>query len=153
MTLEERALSRTELVESFSTFPERLAAAAQAGAGSPVAAGEWGPAEVVRHLIAVEREIYRVRLAQLAVEDDPQWSWWEPAPAREFEGRAIDEIIAGFAAVRDETVATVLALDDAGWARTGTHATFGVLDVAGLLGIAVGHDREHLEGIAAAPAG
>lgn len=146
-------MSRSKLAETFAAFPARLAAAAHAAGGSPVTAGEWGPAEVVRHLIAVEREIHQVRLAQLAVEDDPHWRWWEPGPAREFEGVALDEILAGFAQVRGESVATVLALDEAGWARTGTHATFGALDVAGLLRVAVDHDREHLEGIATARAG
>jgi hypothetical protein len=41
-------------------------------------------------------------------------------------------------------MATLDALDEAGWARTGTHATFGVLDVAGLMVRAIDHDDEHL---------
>jgi len=36
------------------------------------------------------------------------------------------------------------ALGPAGWARTGTHDTFGVLDVAGLMEKALDHDDEHL---------
>jgi hypothetical protein len=53
-------------------------------------------------------------------------------------------IVAAFAAARAATVATVRALDDAGWARFGTHATYGVLDVEGLLARAIDHDHEHL---------
>jgi hypothetical protein len=36
------------------------------------------------------------------------------------------------------------ALGTDGWARTGTHDTFGVLDVAGLMEKALDHDDEHL---------
>ncbi len=41
-------------------------------------------------------------------------------------------------------------LDDAGWARFGTHVTYGVLDVAGLLNLAIDHDEDHLAGLARA---
>ena len=77
-------------------------------------------------------------------------SWTEPGLEPGFDGAPPDEIVAAFAEVRAETVATILILDDAGWARSGTHATYGMLDVAGLMRIAVDHDREHLEGIARA---
>jgi hypothetical protein len=43
-----------------------------------------------------------------------------------------------------------VALDDAGWARTGTHARLGVFDVEALLQNAIDHDREHLRGLTAA---
>jgi hypothetical protein len=51
-------------------------------------------------------------------------------------------------------LASVTALTSADWARTGTHATMGVLDVAALLRVAIDHDDEHLASIdrlAAAP--
>jgi hypothetical protein len=44
-------------------------------------------------------------------------------------------------------VATVRALDEAGWERFGTHATYGRLDVAGLVRLAIDHDEEHLAGL------
>ena len=34
--------------------------------------------------------------------------------------------------------------------RYGTHTTYGVLDVAGLLDLAIDHDEEHLAGLARA---
>jgi hypothetical protein len=34
-------------------------------------------------------------------------------------------------------------------ARTGTHDTYGVLDVAALLRLAIDHDREHLASVTA----
>jgi hypothetical protein len=36
------------------------------------------------------------------------------------------------------------ALGPSGWARTGTHDTYGVLDVAALMAVAADHDDEHL---------
>ena len=50
-----RTHDRAELVAAFAAFPARLAAAAEAAVDVPVPAGEWGPSEVVRHLVAVER--------------------------------------------------------------------------------------------------
>ena len=79
-------MSRAELVEAFAAFPERLGGAAPSGGGPALAPGEWGPTEVVRHLIAVEHEVWESRLARVAAEDDPHWSWTEPGLAEGFEG-------------------------------------------------------------------
>ena len=137
-------MNRAALLETFASFPERLGEAARAGAERPVAAGEWGPAEVVRHLIAVEDEVWRSRLERIAAEDRPHWPWTEPGLAPGFDGMPLETVLAAFANVRGETVRTVRALDEAGWSRSGTHDTYGVLDVAGLLRIAVDHDADHL---------
>ncbi len=143
-------MSRDELVEAFAGFPDRLATAARAAADGPVAAGEWGPAEVVRHLIAVEDEVWQSRLARLGAEDRPHWPWTEPGLAPGFDDAALDEVVAAFATARAATADTVRALDDAGWARTGSHDTYGVLDVAALLRIAIDHDGDHLASLIAA---
>jgi hypothetical protein len=112
-------------------------------------AGEWGPAEVVRHLIAVEGEVWQARLARVAAEDDPHWAWTEPGLAPGFDGATLDTILSAFAATRSDTAATVQAFDDAGWARFGTHATYGRLDVEGLLRLAVDHDDSHVGALSA----
>ena len=142
-------MTRAELVETFAGFPARLGTAAQARAPEwrPIPDGEWGPNETVRHLIAVEDAVWQTRLARVAAEDDPHWTWTEPGLAPGFEDASLQEILAAFAAARAVTVASIRALDDAGWTRFGTHATYGRLDVAGLLGIANDHDADHIEGI------
>ena len=142
-------MSRAELVEAFAGFPDRLGLAARAASDRPVAAGEWGPAEVVRHLIAVEGEVWQARLARVAAEDDPHWAWTEPGLAPGFDGATLDTILSAFAATRSDTAATVRAFDDAGWARFGTHATYGRLDVEGLLRLAVDHDDSHVGALSA----
>jgi hypothetical protein len=140
-------VTRSELVAGLGRFPRRLEMTAHAAVGRTVAGGEWGPSEVVRHLIAVERAVWHVRFAQAAVDDDPQRDWTEPGPTPELEGETLERILAVFVEVRGQTVATVQGFDEAGWARHGTHATYGVLDVAGLLRLALDHDEEHLEGL------
>ncbi|MFI5200677.1 MAG: DinB family protein [Candidatus Limnocylindrales bacterium] len=142
-------MTRAELVETFAGFPARLGTAAQARAAEwrPIPAGEWGPNEAVRHLIAVEDAVWQTRLAMVAAENDPPWTWTEPGLAPGFDDASLQEILAAFAAARAVTLAAIRALDDAGWARVGTHATYGRLDVAGLLGIAIHHDADHLEDI------
>jgi hypothetical protein len=140
-------VNRAEVVSAFASFPELLGEAVRQAPDHPVQPGEWGPAEVVRHLIAVEGEVWQNRLAQVATEDDPHWSWTEPGLAPGFDDAPIDVVVAAFAAARAVTVTTVRTLDAAGWARFGTHATYGRLDVDGLLARAVDHDAEHLEGL------
>jgi hypothetical protein len=138
-------VNRTALIESFAGFPDRLAIAARASADRLIPDGDWTPAEIVRHLIAVESEVWQARIARLVAEDDPHWAWTEPGLAPGFDDLRLDEILAAFAGARAMTTATIRLLDEAGWARHGTHATYGRLDMEGLLRIAVDHDASHLE--------
>ena len=140
---------RAELIERFASFPARLADAARAAKDRPVPAGEWTPAQVVRHLMAVEGEVWLARLSSLAAGGEPHWSRAEPGPLPGFEDASLDDVLGLFGRLRASTVDFLGMFDDAAWARTGLHATFGRLDVAGLLRLAIDHDEEHLRGIAA----
>ena len=142
-------VERSALLSSLAAFPGRLAVTARASAlAGPPPPGEWGPREVVRHLIAVEVDVHRARLTDLATSPDPRWSWAEPGPWPGEPSLSLDDLLDRFAAYRAATITTVADLDDAGWARTGTHATLGVWDVGGLLANAVDHDEDHLTGLA-----
>jgi DinB superfamily len=143
--------SRTALINRFAAFPDRIAVAAREADGAPPSDGEWSSEEVVRHLIAVETGVHRARLLDLAIDDDPRWSWIEPRPWSGEPDLDLEGVLERFAAIRAGTVANVRALDADGWARTGEHATFGRLDVGGLLGIAIDHDEEHLRGFEGRP--
>ena len=142
---EQMSDQRQELLSRLRAVPVELAAAARAASPEPPAPGEWTPADIVRHLIAVEEEVWQPRLAQLEVEEHPIWPWKEPDRWAGNPGASLDALLATYATERAATMATLDALDDARWARTGTHATFGVLDVAGLMTRAVDHDEEHIE--------
>ena len=135
---------RADLRRRLADVPDRLAIGALAVADRPVPAGEWSPAEVVRHLIAVEEGVWHPRLRQLETEARPQWPWAEPGPWQGQPGASLDDLLAIYADRRATTIEMLDALGDAGWARTGEHATFGVLDVAGLMDRAIDHDDEHI---------
>ena len=139
---------RDELVERFAVFPGRLADAARAAVDRPVPAGEWGPNDVVRHLIACEVDVHQARLTDLATDAAPEWGLAEPGPWSGEPGLTLAELLDRFAALRSATLITVGELDDAGWSRSGRHATLGVFDVRGLLANAVDHDEHHLAGLA-----
>jgi hypothetical protein len=135
---------RRELLSRLRAVPDDLATAARAASPEPPAPGEWTPSDIVRHLIAVEEEVWQPRLAQLDAGDHPTWPWQEPDRWAGSPAASLDDLLATYATHRAATMATLDGLDDAGWARTGTHATFGVLDVAGLMIRAIDHDDEHL---------
>ena len=134
------------LRDRLARVPERLARAA---AGARPVPGEWSAAENVRHLIAVEDVVWHGRLEQLAREANPKWPWVEPPPASFPGDDALATVLARFASSRAETVAHLDGLDAAGWNRTGTHATFGVLDVTGLMTKAIDHDEDHIASLEA----
>jgi hypothetical protein len=139
--------SRAEALAALADFPMHLAVAARTASGRPVEDGEWAPEQVVRHLVAVEREVHQGRLRDLDTAAEARWSWTEPGPWTGEPELDLEGVLARFAAARESTLATLAGLDDAGWERAGIHETFGRLDVDGLVKNAVDHDAEHLAGL------
>lgn len=136
--------THADLRRRLAEVPRRLALASRAAADKPVPAGEWTPADVVRHLIAVEEEVWHSRLRQLDAEDRPRWPWTEPDRWLGAPDASLDDLLIVYADRRGTTIAILGGLDGAGWARTGEHATYGALDVAALMTKAIDHDDEHL---------
>jgi hypothetical protein len=135
-------------LDAFASFAPRLAMVAREADGRPVPEGEWGPYEVIRHLIVVEDEVWQTRFRALAAGDHhPRWAWTEPGLALGYEAIPLHEVVAAFAAVRARTVAIIEAFDEKRWTGYGIHATYGRLDVEGLLRLANDHDQEHLVGL------
>ena len=143
MTPDQRAI-----VERVAAMPDRLAAAARAAPPEPPAPGEWPPTDVVRHLIAVEEEVWHPRLRQLIAEDEPHWAWVEPGPVAGVAGRDPRRAARDVRRPPRDDVALLDDLGADGWARTGVHETFGRLDVAGLMEKALDHDDEHIASLA-----
>lgn len=147
-------VERASLLDRLAGFPGRLAATARRVASAEAVSGppadEWTPRDVVAHLVAVEDVVWRARLDSLAGSAaEPHWSWIEPGPVTDPAAATLDGALDMFAAARSATAARVAALDDAGWARTGLHATYGRLDLAAMLRIAADHDEEHLAALEA----
>jgi DinB family protein len=136
MTPEQRLLR-----DALTAVPDHLAAVIPGAPPAP--AGEWTPREVLLHLLAVEEEVWHARLRQLATETEPRWPWFEPGLAT-LDADSWEAALEAFAAARRATVASLDALDDAGWARTGVHERFGRLDVVALMQRALDHDEEHI---------
>ncbi len=141
------SLRRAELLARFAATPARTAAAATVADGRPGPAGEWTPGDIVRHLIAVDQDVWGPRLRELAEGGSPRWAWVEPRFDDGPADRPMSVLIATFAAGRRRLVDHVRDLDPAGWARSGTHETMGVLDVEAMLRETVAHDDEHLASI------
>jgi hypothetical protein len=142
------------VVARLGSFPARLGVAARAVAAREAAsgppAGEWTARDVVAHLVSVERVVWQARLDTLGPgRDEPQWSWLEPGPVSEPAAASLEGALALFGAERAATLARITVLDEAGWARAGIHATYGRLDVAGLLRVATDHDDDHLAALEA----
>jgi DinB superfamily len=143
---------RERVLLRLAAAPARVADVAVSVAGEDEAtggppAGEWSARENVAHLIAVERAVWQTRLAGLAAlspGEEAAWSWTEPGPVSDPAAATLDGALALFTEERDRTLARLAALGEDGWRRTGVHATYGRLDVTGLLAIAADHDDEHL---------
>lgn len=147
--------ARAALIRDLTSTPARIIEAARGHADPvvPSVAGEWSARDVTLHLAAVETGVWHVRLDALATETFPEWPWVEPDRWPLPEGAGFDAAVDVFAAHRAATVGRLEALDDAGWHRRGRHATFGVLDVAALMRIALDHDEEHLRQLVEARSG
>lgn len=142
-------MSRKELVSAFTAMPGRFAAAVAAVAEDPDAPrpGRWSVREEILHQLVVECVVWWRRLDDLTALDDPRWDRTEPELGDDPDPRDTATLLSAFASARAATVARVAALDDAGWARAGTHAKYGKLDVEGLIRLALSHDEEHLAAI------
>ena len=134
------------LRDALAAATDRLVEAAASHldpAASPVP-GEWSARDITLHLAAVEVGVWHVRLDALATESFPEWPWVEPDRWPLPEGEHFDSALTVFASHRAATLARLDALDEVGWNRRGRHATFGILDVAALMRIALDHDEEHV---------
>jgi hypothetical protein len=100
------------------------------------------------HLAIVEEVIWQARLKQMAVQDNPHRVWTEPdvnGAVAQYGELSLPELEEWFGKQRFHTLRHLSGLDEAGWNRVGTHATYGEMDVAGLCARILEHDNEHLE--------
>jgi DinB superfamily len=147
--------ARERLLGRLASAPDRLAAGARRAtaidetAGGPPP-GEWTAREAPGHLVSVEVIVWQSRLDDLRRDrGTPAWAWSEPGLSTDPATVTLEGSIARFAEVRAATLARLVALDDDGWAREGIHATFGRVDVAGLMLVAADHDDDHIAALLA----
>lgn len=139
---------RNALLHDIEDIPAQIRRAAEATRARPAPGGQWSANAILGHMLWTETDIWQYRFRRVAVEDNPRWEWRDQAGVdleAQFGPQPLEGLLGRFEALRGETVAHLRGLSDAGWARRGTHAVFGEIDVAGLCREMLKHDREHLE--------
>lgn len=120
---------------------------------TPKPAPEWPPQVVVGHLIDVDIEVWRARIALMVNalrngEAAPELAWWEPDPADTFDRYAhwpVEDALNAFIQGRRFLIAEANALTESERSAYAVHATFGRIDIPALLLEAIKHDEEHAD--------
>jgi hypothetical protein len=108
----------------------------------------WSPFDVIGHLVHGERTdwVARVRIILEHGESKPFPPVNRAAQFETNQGRTIESLLAEFAALRRESLASVAAMplraEDLD--RTGQHPSFGTVTLRQLLATWVAHDLDHI---------
>jgi len=111
--------------------------------------GSWSAREVIHHLADSEMTS-AIRIRRLLFEDEPVIGGYDEAGyavAFHYADRPIEPALAALRAARSTTVQILQGLDDAAWARQGTHTESGPYGVEDWLRIYAGHAHEHADQI------
>ncbi|MEJ2750434.1 MAG: DinB family protein [Anaerolineae bacterium] len=103
----------------------------------------WSAADVLSHLLAVEAQ-YRQRLQRVLVEERP----FLPLILPDETKHNLSVTPSEFAAARQQTLAFLRDVPEAGWGRTAVHETQGEVTFQFLVQYLVDHDSQHLNQIA-----
>jgi DinB superfamily len=140
-------MDHTALLGRLENVQAEIVRAALRAENQPQPSGEWTLRTILIHLALVEEVIWQARLKQMAEQVNPHWVWTEPsldeAIAQQGQ-RPLVELAELFTKSRKQTVAHLEGFTEEGWARVGTHARLGHMDVAGLCAQILEHDEEHL---------
>ncbi len=123
-----------------------LSPVSNARAGFRYAEDKWSIREVIGHVADVER-IFGYRLLRISRGDEtPLPGFDENVYVRSsgFDGRALDELLSDWMAVRNATVGLVRGTPAASWERRGT-ANGHPISARALFYIIVGHVEHHCE--------
>jgi hypothetical protein len=110
------------------------------------AAGEWCAKECLGHIVEAERRGFNGRVRTILATPELTFAQWDQeAVARERNDcqRPAADLLAEFAALREDSITLVDALSAADLERGGTHPQVGYLRVRDVLHEWVHHDRNH----------
>lgn len=111
--------------------------------------GEWSAADVAGHMADAEL-VYSVRVRMVLTDDNPtlvgydEQAWAARLTMCDTDTSASVE---RFRILRDANLRLYESLEDAEWARRGSHVERGAMSVADMVELMVGHDRTHLDQI------
>jgi uncharacterized damage-inducible protein DinB len=129
-----------ELVHILAEMPDELE-------HEPLAKGGWSPHQIVSHLEAVNREVYRVRLQRILDETNPVFEDFDEKAwmaVHYLPSVPMDELVAKFTDLCDEAAEWLEELPDEAWERLGTHPTRGTHTLEWWADRMEAHVTEHL---------
>jgi hypothetical protein len=113
--------------------------------------GAWSILEVVCHLADEEELDFRKRVERTLADPDQPWPPINPegwSVERHYNEGKLDEAVARFSLLRDQSVSWLRSLDSPDWTQTHQHPKFGSIRAGDILAAWVAHDCLHLRQIA-----
>jgi uncharacterized damage-inducible protein DinB len=113
--------------------------------------GEWGPRDLVAHLIDVEEIVFMSRIRRVIEEDRPFIQSIDPPERLEGSGylaKPLAELLDELAARRERDVAWLRGLDRAALLRVGVHDVAGEVTAGNFLHYWASHDLTHIRQLA-----
>jgi len=111
------------------------------------AAERWSIAEVLEHLVAIEK-LYGERLRRIATEEAPELAKYVAPAESEISRKSARARLEEFVALRRPLVVFLSSIPSAAAGRTGKHAELGEVTLSQMLHELANHDLGHLRQIA-----
>lgn len=122
LTPDERAALIDQYAAGYDAVMAALAGATPAEMEAREAPGEWCPREIAHHL--GDSEMIAANLVRFLIAvDNPQFLGYDPEALVQalFDDRPIESSLQAFRYARESTLPILRGLDEAGWARAGSH--------------------------------
>jgi hypothetical protein len=137
--------SYRELLDIVVQTPSQLKAAAETAGAPPE--GEWGAAEVLAHMAAIDN-LWAERLGQLLHEKEPRTRPGGSGKAAQVQeqlmGGTVADNLDAFNTARGEIVSLLMGLSLRDWERIGHHDSAGEISIADVVETIVDHDADHI---------
>jgi hypothetical protein len=136
----------TRLQYQHESLAELVAGLSEERLKTRVVAGKWSPFEQVAHLAAYQ-PIFLERLNRIHDETDPEFGRYVADEDVAFAAcleQSIGELLAGIERNGKAIFGLVAGWDELALSRTGRHAKYGLMDVAGWAEFYVLHEAHHL---------
>lgn len=139
--------AHAELIARLADTPKQLRQAVRTRGSHAATAQERSTGATLGYLWRCEVDAWQHMLGRMQREDNPYWEFWDAEQydwEAEFGATDLLSLLDAFEFRRLQTCNYLRALSEEGWARQGKHPEAGTLDVAGLMGKALEHDRAQL---------
>jgi hypothetical protein len=135
-----------ELAQGVEIIRALTAGVGQAEAQVKPAPESWSILEVVCHLYDEEREDFREHLDLILHRPDDKWSPIDPegwVSRRNYNERDLGQVVAGFVAEREQSLAWLRGLAGANW-DAAYHTAYGPITAGDMFAAWVAHDNLHM---------